>query len=71
MQFASSAATTPTGSHDGQGAGDHDMPYTFHRRPTAVWPFPFSERQFVRLLILRSRIQAGLAGLGDLDVTQA
>ncbi len=66
MHSASSEAAPPTGSLDGNGAGDHDTPYVFRRRPTAVWPFPFTERQYARLLILRSRIQAGLAGVGDM-----
>jgi hypothetical protein len=49
------------GSLDGQGAADHDQPYRFGHRPTTVWPYPFSERQFARLLILRSRVQADRA----------
>ncbi len=35
----------------------HDEPYRFGRKPTTAWPFPFTDRQFVRLLIVRSRIQ--------------
>lgn len=46
-----------TGSHDGSGAGDHDVPYIFGRRPRAVAPFPFSTRQYARLLLLRSRLR--------------
>jgi hypothetical protein len=46
------------GSKDGDGCGDHDQPYRFGRRPTSSVPFPFNERQFVRLLILRSKIHA-------------
>jgi hypothetical protein len=34
----------------------HDMPYRFGRRPTARAPFPFTERQFGRLLVLRGRV---------------
>jgi len=48
------------GSKDGAGAGDHDQVYRFGRRPTSRAPFPFSERQFVRLLILRSKLQASI-----------
>ena len=55
-----------TGTHDGLGAGDHDQPYRFGRRPTATVPYPFSTRQYARLLALRSRVEAGLAGAGDL-----
>ena len=39
-------------------APSHDEPYRFGRRPTVRTPFPFTERQFARLLIVRSRVQA-------------
>jgi hypothetical protein len=45
------------GSLDGDGAGDHDLPYRFGRRPTSQIPFPFNTRQYVRLLVLRSRVE--------------
>jgi len=48
------------GTHDGNGAGDHDLPYRFGRRPTTETPFPFSTWELARLLGLRSRVQAGL-----------
>jgi hypothetical protein len=35
-----------------------DEAYQFGRRPTARAPFPFTERQFARLLIARGRLQA-------------
>jgi hypothetical protein len=44
-----------TGTLDGSGAGDHDEPYQFGRRPNARAPFPFTERQYARLLVFRSR----------------
>jgi hypothetical protein len=47
------------GSHDGIGAGDHDLPYRFGCRPTVRWPFPFTPKQFCRLLILRGRVLDG------------
>jgi len=48
---------TPTaGSLDGDTAADHDKPY-FAIRPRASAPYPFSTRQYARLLILRGRIQ--------------
>ena len=47
-------------SRDGSGAGDHDMPYVFGREPRAMAPFPFSTREFARLLVLRGRIRDGL-----------
>jgi hypothetical protein len=58
--------TFTAGTRDGQGAGDHDVPYRFGRRPTTQASFPFSTREFARLLSLRSRVQAGLFGVDDL-----
>jgi hypothetical protein len=46
-------------SHDGIAAGgDHDAPYVFGRLPRALAPFPFSTREFARLLVLRSRVRS-------------
>jgi len=57
--------STPTGTHDGTGAGDHDDPYRFGRRPNLNAPFPFTTRQYVRLVVLRGRVQERqLAGDG-------
>jgi hypothetical protein len=65
-QPGSPQATAPVrASLDGQEAADHDRPYRFGRRPTSLAPYPFSTRQYVRLLILRSRVEAGLVGLDD------
>lgn len=55
------------GSKDGRGCGDNDQPYTFGRRPRAAAPFPFTPRQFGRLLALRGRIRDGLIGPDDVD----
>lgn len=52
-------------SMDGSGAGDHDVPYVFGRVPRALTPFPFSTRELARLMVLRSRVQAGLFGAED------
>ncbi len=38
---------------------DHDQPYRFGRRPNASAPYPFSTRQYARLLVLRGRVQDG------------
>jgi hypothetical protein len=34
-----------------------DEPYRFGRRPNTRAPFPFTEREFARLLIARGRLQ--------------
>ena len=47
-------------SLDGVGAGDHDLPYRFGRRPRASAPYPFSTRQYARLLVLRGRVREAL-----------
>jgi hypothetical protein len=41
-------------------ADSNDEPYQFGRRPTVSAPFPFTERQFARLLIARGRVEATL-----------
>lgn len=48
--------TSASGSKDGSGAADNDQPYRFGRRPRAESPWPFTERQFAHLLILRGRL---------------
>jgi hypothetical protein len=50
----------PAGSADGQGSGDHDIPYRFGWKPRVSQTYPFSERQYARLLLLRSRVQERL-----------
>lgn len=52
-------------SMDGDGAADHDEPYAFGHLPHAAAPFPFSTRQYARLLAYRSRVRSGLAGRDD------
>jgi hypothetical protein len=52
------ADPTPSHSHASGDATSYDEAYRFGRRPTARAPFPFTERQFARLLIVRGRIQA-------------
>jgi hypothetical protein len=56
------------GTLDGDGAGAFDQPYAFGRRPRSDATGPFTLRQYSRLLALRSRVQAGLFGAGDLRV---
>jgi hypothetical protein len=57
------------GSKDGRGCADHDQPYTFGRRPRGVAPFPFTTRQYARLLALRGRVADGLIGGDDMDTS--
>ena len=56
------------GSLDGTGASDHDVAFHFGRRPSSVTPYPFSTRQYARLLVLRSRFEERLIQ-GDDDTT--
>ena len=53
------------GTRDGFGAGDHDQPYRFGRRPRSAATYPFSTLQYVRLLVLRGRIQDGAISPDD------
>jgi hypothetical protein len=46
--------------------GEFDLPYRFGRTPRAIAPYPFSTRQFARLLVLRGRIRDGQFGAEDL-----
>jgi hypothetical protein len=55
-QQARPAADRHVGTLDGGGCADHDHPYEFGRRPTSAVPFPFSTRQYLRLLLMRSRL---------------
>jgi len=48
------------GSLDGTGASDHDLAFHFGRRPSSLTPYPFSIRQYARLLVLRSRFEERL-----------
>jgi hypothetical protein len=47
-----------TESKDGNGAGDNDLPYV-PQHPTSNHTYPFSQHQYARLLVLRSRVQNG------------
>jgi hypothetical protein len=57
----------PLGSLDGDGKSDHDQPYRFGWRPRASVPYPFSTRQYARLLVFRSRLSEQLTGQDDLS----
>ena len=64
------SANRSIGTRDDVGAGDHDQPFHFGWRPRASAPYPFNTRQYARLLVLRSRLHAGLVAPGDLTETQ-
>jgi hypothetical protein len=66
MQSLPQTPNSQVGSHDGDGAGDHDQAYKFGRKPRAIAPYPFSTRQFIKLLVLRGRVQDGLRATDDL-----
>lgn len=57
MTYVPQQRRASVGSLDGHGAGDHDQPYRFGRRPRADVPFPFSTRQYARLLVLRGSLR--------------
>jgi hypothetical protein len=50
-------------AHDIVAAASYDEEYRFGRKPNTRAPFPFTEREFARLLIVRSRIQAERSSL--------
>ncbi|HET6319051.1 MAG TPA: hypothetical protein VFG86_21565 [Chloroflexota bacterium] len=54
------------GTRDGLGAGDHDQPYHFGRLPRAGTTYPFTTRQYLRLLVLRGRVQDGDVSDGEM-----
>jgi hypothetical protein len=60
------SATSRASHAEPAGGGDHDQRFEFGRRPSALHPTPFTTAQYARLLLLRSRWQAGLvSGDGD------
>jgi hypothetical protein len=50
-------AINPTSTTSGSESAsvDYDESYTFGRRPNVQAPWPFTERQFARLLIARGK----------------
>jgi hypothetical protein len=58
---------TPSPNDATSDARSHDEPYRFGRRPTARAPFPFTERQFARLLIVRGRVQAAPSSWDEVE----
>jgi hypothetical protein len=51
--------------HDIIAAASYDEEYRFGRKPNSRAPFPFTEREFARLLIVRSRIQSERSSLAS------
>jgi hypothetical protein len=49
-------SSSDSGSKDGSGAADNDQPYQFGRRPRSIAPWPFTERQYALLLMMRGRV---------------
>jgi hypothetical protein len=47
------------------GARSYDERYEFGRLPRTVAHFPFSTRQFARLLVLRGRVRDGVVATDD------
>jgi hypothetical protein len=48
-----------------ESEADHDQPYRFGHRPRSTHPFPFTTREYARLLIFRSRIRDHRDALDD------
>ena len=47
-------------------SGEFDLPYRFGWTPRTIAPYPFSTRQFARLLVLRGRVREAEFGADDL-----
>jgi hypothetical protein len=57
LRATTTATAAGTGSRDGLGAADHDLPYRFGCSPSSRWTYPFTARQYCRLLVLCGRIR--------------
>ena len=49
---------------------NYDEPYQFGRRPNSRAPYPFTERQYARLLILRSRLDGAPTDADEPDAPE-
>lgn len=67
----SQQSNQPSSLAEGSQVSDYayDEEYRFGRRPRAIAPFPFSTQEFARVLVLRSRVRAGLFAADDLAAT--
>lgn len=52
-------------AHDAIAATSYDEEYRFGRKPNTRAPFPFTEREFARLLIVRSRVESERSSLSS------
>lgn len=57
FDLGSNPSETRADSSGLEREADHDQPYRFGLRPRSTHPFPFTTREYARLLILRSRIR--------------
>jgi hypothetical protein len=64
-------AINPTSTTSGSEnpSVDYDESYTFGRRPNVQAPWPFTERQFARLLIARGKYRMS-PSIDDAAVTE-
>jgi hypothetical protein len=62
---AAAADTTAKDAARIAAARSYDEPYRFGRQPTSRAPFPFTEREFARLLIVRGRVYAARTPLTE------
>jgi len=63
---SSQQSHTSLSSAEGSRFTTYDEEYRFGRRPRTIAPFPFTTHEFARLLVLRSRVCAGLFAADDL-----
>lgn len=66
MNTSKQPTETTSAATESSKTGEFDLPYRFGRTPRAIAPYPFSTRQFARLLVLRGRVRDGQFGCGDL-----
>jgi hypothetical protein len=59
FELESDPAGKHTESSRRNSEADFDQPYRFGLRPRSTHPFPFTTREYARLLIFRGRIRDG------------
>ncbi len=53
------------GSRDGVGSGDKDTPYAWGSTPRFLAPYPFTQREYIKLTVLKGK--AGVDRLPNAD----